>query len=205
MAPTRLAGFVVAALAAIAGMGALCAGAATAASGPGVELAQTAAPGGTGATTPGQGAAGANPSSIPSDQPPTELERGRVLRLKRCLRVLSRTDRRVLTLLYGLDGGSTNPADAVAQRTGLAIARVQSTEIRALRRLRRAVAAGPRCGDPAPSVASPPPAKTARPVRAAAPTKTLSRRNVGLGLLALGLTGLAGALLYTMREIRRSL
>jgi hypothetical protein len=159
--------------------------------------------------TAGQGSLdpiGTSASGVSVFRSPTQQERRRVARLRRCLRVLKPTDRRVLSLRYGLGGGQASAVDVVAERTGLSISRVQGIERRALPRLRRAVAAGQSCGDPAPAAApSPVPPGRATASHSAGGPASSSRREIGLGLFIVGLTGLAGVLVYTLREIRRSL
>lgn len=172
----------------------------------------SAQPSATSTTTQGAVGSSVTPGSSlsASSALPTAPERRRVARLRRCLRVLQPIDRRALSLRYGLGRGDPAGMDVIAQRLGLSIAHVGRIERRALASLRRAAAAGPRCGEPVPAAASPTGSTTSRPAEpdasaAAKSSNSPSRHYVGLILLIAGLGGLAGVLVYTTREIRRSL
>jgi hypothetical protein len=76
--------------------------------------------------------------------PPRRLRRA-VQRLKPCLALLSRRERRVLRVRAGLDGGRPLTVRRAARRLGLSRRRVVLIEGRSLAKLRLALAAGS-CG-----------------------------------------------------------
>ncbi|MGI9080771.1 MAG: sigma-70 family RNA polymerase sigma factor [Thermoleophilaceae bacterium] len=75
---------------------------------------------------------------LPSDEPPLEEEIEVSLAkeaLRRTVADLPESERNVITLRYGIDGGDPNPLRETGRRLGLSADRVRQLESRALRRL----------------------------------------------------------------------